>query len=196
MEYCISGSPAMSRMFLYLMSGFLDITPSPEHGTSQRTKSAAPASAGSGFLPSRAAVLITVMPRRSAPERISESLFSWRSKEYTVPRFSMSIAQEKLFPPGAAQQSSVTEPGVGARTRTARRDDTSSTNHSPRAIPPRSVSPSPEKRITSRSSGDAFACSPSSARHSSELVRRVFTLRFTSPRRSEAAARERARSSP
>ncbi len=73
---CILGRDADSEGDLYLSSGFFASTPKPEQGTSQSTLSALPISSGMGVLPSQALVSIMLIPRRSAPERTRESLFS------------------------------------------------------------------------------------------------------------------------
>ena len=94
---------------LYFISLFLPITPSPEQGRSQITRSNPSTKSGLYKEASFTMALILSVPIRLILSSISSVLLSEMSQEI-ISSTSSIPANNRLFPPGAAQRSSTLAP--------------------------------------------------------------------------------------
>ena len=100
------------------MSGFLAMTPKPEHGTSHKTRSNLPQSVR-GWAASFCTASAQVTPQRANALRSSGTRDSTYSPLVSCPLFCMHSASVKLLPPGAAHRSATFWPGCAPTQRAA-----------------------------------------------------------------------------
>ena len=115
----------------YLISGFLPIMPSPEHGRSASTISALSFDAVSETLASHSFTEMLSSPSRAIFSRISCVFNGVKSLASTLPSVSFN-ATFMLFPPGAAHTSIIRSCGAGDASSPASMELMSCTKNSPR----------------------------------------------------------------